>query len=757
MKQVSILVVEDEMVVSKDLAIKLTKAGYRVAGTVATGRAAVQAAEESLPDLVLMDIVLQGHMDGIEAARAIGQRFGIPVVYLTAYADEDILERARLTAPFGYLVKPYAERELRTTIEMALYKHGLEQRLKQSEERFRSLFEDAPLAYCSVDRDGMITEANRECLRLFGMSREEVASACLFDFIHPTDRERFRLTFEQLKYTWRFAGEFHVQTHAKEIPIVSCHGTGASDAEGHFKEAHFICKDVTEKRRAEETIRCQNEFLNSVIESLTHPFYVINPDTFQVELSNSAAVLHGFTVGATCFRALYGRSEPCARHGINCPVEQVRKTGTHATAEHVHRSVDGTSIPVEVHAYPIFDARRQLAGIIAHCVDISDRKRSEELMIQAARLQVAGELASGVAHNFNNLLQVVVGGTQLALMDAEMGELGSLKSHLKSILDNSSFGTETVRRLQSFANIRSSLHPEQQEPVDLSRLARQAVDLSRQWWQVNAEARGAHIDVELELQPDCWVTGGQNEYFEVLSSLIKNAAEALPNGGRLTVKTEWSGDRVILTVRDTGVGIPAKHLPRVFDPFWGTKGLRGAGMGLAVSRAILTRNNGSITVESKPEEGSVFRVVLPAIPAPARPVRQLRTASFDLRLTILIVDDMQPVATMLAETLNKFGQRTFTAIGGEEALAIVEREPIELIICDLGMPGMSGWEFGQSLQELCRSLGKPKIPLIMMTGIGAAASQADPRTGTAGVDAFIEKPVEIKRLLALIRDLCGGG
>ena len=191
MTQARILVVEDESIVALDIQDRLESLGYEVPATVASGERAVEQAGALRPDLVLMDIQLQGRMDGVEAADQIRQRFGIPVIYLTANADHPTVQRAKVTEPFGYVIKPFEERELHTTIEVALYKHRAEQTLKESEERYRLLVELSPEAIV-VQSDDRIVYANPAAANLFG-------AAVSGDFTGPR-RRRFRSSRSPRKF-----------------------------------------------------------------------------------------------------------------------------------------------------------------------------------------------------------------------------------------------------------------------------------------------------------------------------------------------------------------------------------------------------------------------------------------------------------------------------------------------------------------------------------------------------------------------------
>ncbi|KKM05757.1 hypothetical protein LCGC14_1750900, partial [marine sediment metagenome] len=168
MKKKQILIVEDERIEAEDIKMSLQKLGYAVSGTAFSGMGAITKAEKLHPDLVLMDIVLGGKMDGIEAASIINSRLDIPVIYLTAYADKKMLERAKVTEPFGYIIKPYEDRELLSIIEIALYKHKMEKTLRASKASFHNIVEKSVDGIIIVDRDGIVRFVNRTAKLLLG-------------------------------------------------------------------------------------------------------------------------------------------------------------------------------------------------------------------------------------------------------------------------------------------------------------------------------------------------------------------------------------------------------------------------------------------------------------------------------------------------------------------------------------------------------------------------------------------------------------
>lgn len=253
MTQTRILVVEDESIVALDIQERLESLGYDVPTTVAAGEKAIEQAGLLRPDLVLMDIHLQGQMDGIEAADQIRRQFGIPVIYLTANADHPTVERAKFTEPFGYVIKPFEERELHTTIEIALYKHQSEHRLKESEQRYRLLAELSPEAIILQIDDGIVY-ANPAAASLFGArSVETLLGRAVADFVHPDRRENFRAREQHLRENQQSdlkAEEFvRLDGQVRDVEVVM-----ASVTYGGQPATQILTRDITERRRAEEQL-----------------------------------------------------------------------------------------------------------------------------------------------------------------------------------------------------------------------------------------------------------------------------------------------------------------------------------------------------------------------------------------------------------------------------------------------------------------------------------------------------------------------
>jgi two-component system cell cycle sensor histidine kinase/response regulator CckA len=364
------------------------------------------------------------------------------------------------------------------------------------------------------------------------------------------------------------------------------------------------------------------------------------------------------------------------------------------------------------------------------------------------------DLAGGVAHNFNNLLHIVMGYLELALVDLDLGNYSKVKDGLRKVLESSRFGVETVRRLQSFAGIRDHSQVTERGVFDLSAIVRQAVEMTKTWWKFIPEREGIEVTLNMLLQDGSLVRGAKNELFEVVVNLIKNASEALPQGGSIDIDTKVQGDQVVFRIKDTGIGISPENLKRLFNPFFTTKAAAGSGLGLASSRKIIEDCGGNIIAESAEGKGTTFTISLPLAEQPSEQVEALAPAQqvAGPGKTILVIDDMESVLDILKAGLTRSGHVVVTATSGQQGLDIFKENPIDLVICDLGMPGINGWEVGRRIRSLCEERGIPKTPFILLTGWGGQKTEAE-KIAESGVDAVAEKPVNIGIMLDVVRQL----
>jgi len=267
MEKEQILIVEDERIVGDDIKMIVQRLGYAVSGIAFSGEEAIKKIEKMQPDLVLMDIVLEGEMSGIDAAEIIRSRFNIPVVYLTAYSDKKTLERAKITEPFGYILKPFEDRDLHSTIEMALYKHKTGNMLMESEEKYRSLAENAHDAIYISTLDGFLY-ANPAFEKLTGWKKEDLCSKKFnfWDTVHPDDIDLIREREMARKAGKKVppGNEFRILSKDKVVKIVEANTVNIGK-KGDMKEIGIL-RDITVRKKAEEELKESLERLQKTFE-----------------------------------------------------------------------------------------------------------------------------------------------------------------------------------------------------------------------------------------------------------------------------------------------------------------------------------------------------------------------------------------------------------------------------------------------------------------------------------------------------------
>ena len=368
---------------------------------------------------------------------------------------------------------------------------------------------------------------------------------------------------------------------------------------------------------------------------------------------------------------------------------------------------------------------------------------TQDQLVRTEKLRAMGEMASGVAHDFNNVLAAVLGRAQLLLKRVEDPKLRQwIEVIERAALD----GARTVRRLQDFTRIRRD-HPA--VPVDLNQIVQQTLDATESAWREEARARGIQIDVTTRLAtPLPELSGDPAELREALTNVILNALDAMPTGGTLALETSSAKGQVEIAVTDTGIGIPLAIRHKIFDPFFTTKGPRGTGLGLSMTYGILGRHGGRITVESEEGLGSTFRMMFPSIqriaeaPEPPAPSRAPEES-----LRVLVVDDEEVVGAVLKDMLVSMGQRVDVASSGREAIARFGADRFDLVMTDLAMPGMTGWEVARAIKDIA-----PGARVVLVSGFGVEVSPADLRS--YGVDLVLAKPlrlVDLERAIALAR------
>jgi signal transduction histidine kinase/CheY-like chemotaxis protein len=384
---------------------------------------------------------------------------------------------------------------------------------------------------------------------------------------------------------------------------------------------------------------------------------------------------------------------------------------------------------------------------------IAEQERIREQFSQMEKLSALGELASGVAHDFNNTLAGILGRAQLL---QRTNDPEKIRRGLDIIIKTAEDGAKTVKRIQDFARQRRD---HDFELVSIDQILTDASEITRPRWKNCAEASNIHISLDLHNRSNARVMGDDSELREVLVNMVFNAVDAMPDGGTLSLASKIIGETVVITVADTGVGMNPEVRSRVFDPFFTTKGKAGLGLGLAVSFGIISRHGGNIEVDSQHGQGTKFSITLPiaSITTDAESLTSDSPDSLHLPncmpltpertpLKLLVVDDEDFVRELLKEILEFEGCSVTLAEDGDEALQLFQQAHFDGVFTDVGMPGMSGWELAQAIRQQSEM-----IPIAVITGWGEAVGSDEQKA--AGVDWVVAKPFTADRISELVKEI----
>ena len=816
MDKVRILIVEDELIVAEDLKEVIEGLGYQVVGIADTGEKAIAQALELKPDLMLSDIRLHGEMTGIEAAQQIVAQLDLPVVFLSAFADEDTLAKVKEINPYGYLLKPFKEQELRTTIEVVLHKHDIElemrslqrqlqrkvEELEQSQVQIRKLsrvVEQSPVSVLMTDTEGVIEYVN-DCFSVItGYTREEVIGENPRILQSGYHVERF---YEELWATikaggqWR--GEFCNRRKNGEVYWVAASISPVRNNRGEVTHFVAIEVDITQEKmianreRAQQLVRAavwgmgKPEDIKDVLSAFGHALnqiqirylaYGINV----VEEEGESREVHSYTStiegenwskmvdenGRNIIVQMWQAGDVSYRSDLASEdlygEREVLEGGFGVVRSVVDVPFSRGTIAVNSREKDAFSDRQiaDLKGLAQvldegfHRVeDLENLERTRGQLYQAQKMEAIGQLAGGVAHDFNNMISVVSGYCQL--LSKDLDRESNLYLCLKEIDDSASKASNLVRQLLVFSR-RQAMQP---QLLDLNQIV---ADMDRMLGRLIGE--DAQMETRLE-QPLRKVSADPSQIEQVIVNLVVNARDAMPGGGQLTIETSNqnldasycrnysgldAGNYVMIAVSDTGIGMSAETLEHIFEPFFTTKEEgKGTGLGLATVYGIVKQSHGHIHAYSEENVGTTFKVYLPI----AEEVENIEITAVNGKEeraiggseSILIVEDDDTVLRLVHTILVDTGYEVAAVQDVNEALSLAEGDRhFDLLLTDVVMPVMNGVDLSERLCQL-----RPGLKVIYMSGY---ADQGFQRRGLIDPDTnFLSKPFTPDELLHKVRE-----
>lgn len=772
MAKVKILIVEDNRIVAEDLKNSLEEMGYEVISIATTGELALQAVQQNQPDITLMDIRLGKGMNGIETADQL-KNYNIPVVYLTAHADQNTLAKAKLTEPYGYLVKPFDIDELQSAVEIAVYKHQAEHKIKEHRQWLETTLTSIGDGVIATDEKGCVKFMNPVAEELTGWKQQEAYTKPLdevFRIINEQTRAIVENPVQKVIETGQIVGLANhtvlISKDGREIPIKDSGAPILLDRT-YLDGVVLVFQDDTESRLAKNKLRHSKERLRLAMESANEGAWEFNPKTQSMHFDDLCLKLLGFDDSPIANDAGYQwwlqRIHPEDRQKVESTLQAFEPDKeNHSIIDYRLECRNGKYLWINSRAtlVPASPGNNEkiILGILR---DISERKSAEAerdmlqgQLRQAQKVEAVGTLAGGIAHDFNNILASIIGFTELSLDEAEKGSI--LYENLGDILTSGIRARDLVRQILMF-----SRHVESEfKPVELNTLVSESLKLMR-------ATIPTFVDIVEEIATSpITVFANSSQINQILINLCTNGFHAM-EGEKGTLKicldtlrlnkltrikyTEIpAGNYARLIVQDTGKGIQPDDMEKIFDPYFTTKEQdRGTGLGLSIVQGIVKSHNGQIFVDSLVRHGTTFSIYLPLLTikhSEKNPEKRSKLPGGNE--TILFVDDEPTIVKMQKQNLRRMGYQVDGTTSATEALESIMADPdkYDLIITDMAMPGMSGDILASNIKKI-----RQDIRIILCTGFSEKIDRAT--LSELELDGYLLKPVEKAKMLLTIRQV----
>lgn len=633
--------------------------------------------------------------------------------------------------------------------------------ISQKRKRLEAAQRIANVGDWAWDIDTDTVTLSDELLRICGLERQGhgMAFDAFLDLVHPKDREAVRVMVEKVVSTREHLSIEHrfVRPDGTER-FVLCRSGMIVDPERGSIRIMGTAHDITERKRAEQALRESEARFRALVENITDVVALVEADGTVRYVSPSIERLCGSAQAECIGRLVFDFSHPDDVDSFRREWHELLKNpGSNFTRELRFRHVSGEWRTVELVGKNLLE-EPIVRGVVVTYTDVTERVQLEAQFRQAQRLEALGQLAAGVAHDFNNLITSIQGYADL--LQSTLSEEDVRGDDLREISRAADRATSLTRQLLAFSR-RQKLQP---KVLDLNEIVRQTEELLR---------RLIGEDIELVTHPAAelgriYADPGQID--QVIINLAVNAREAMPEGGRLTIETmdieldEASargfgglepGAYVQLSIKDTGSGIAPEVQSFIFEPFFTTKE-QGTGLGLSTVYGIIKQSGGHISVESEVGRGTIFRILLPqtkaALPVATRSAGVVGVVSARRSTTILVVEDEAAVRKPMCCTLDRSGYTVLEAADAVEALLIAEEHEgtIDLLVTDLVLPQMNG----RSLAELLKTRYE-EMQVLFISGYG---SERIPGLNVEEEDRpFLQKPFTLDALHRKVREVLDGG
>ncbi len=627
---------------------------------------------------------------------------------------------------------------------------------KNSRAVFENLLFELPMMVIAIDGEGKVINANQAVLDVLGFVGEEIVGKHSLDLLNPQSRVLLKeKILPEMFETGRFMNiDVELVKKNGETVEMLMSSVAHKNAAGRVEKSIVVFADMSQRAEAQAALRQSEQRFRESFESAAHGMAILTADgrvaaanvamtelLRQSELELSRKRLAELVIDADQdkLQAMFSRVMSGQHAGVNA---ELRFKGAEEKSIHGLTSISG-----------VRDRFGKIEQLIVQIVDLTTRHRAEEHLRKAQKMEAIGQLTGGIAHDFNNLLTVIIGNLQLVEKALEGNDKASKRA--RDAIDAATKGSDLTRQLLAFAR-RQPLAPQEVE----------VNDLIENMGSLLGRSIGGSVELKVDLMDGNPVIKADPTQLESsILNLAINARDAMDKNGRLTIETSPAyldqayaseheevvpGHYILIAVSDTGSGIPAHIIEKIFQPFFTTKEVgKGTGLGLSMVFGFIKQSGGHVRVYSEEGHGTSFKLYLPRTDLMDEEVVVEKPAS-SVKKKILVTEDQEAVRMVAVDFLEDFGYEVVQACDGVEALQILQDQPdIALLFTDVVMPGgMNGFDLSQAAEQI-----RPDLKIIHASGYpkGAMVHQEEPRLK----DNLISKPFRREELRRVIAETLG--
>jgi PAS domain S-box-containing protein len=756
-----ILIVEDEDIISRDIKNMIDQLGLYTSVVAHSGKQALELYRQEMPDLILMDINLTGEWDGINTAMEIRKISDIPLIYLTAYADTTTVKRAKLTQPSGYIIKPFNDTEVKTNIELALYKYHMNRKLLEREQLLSSTLTKIGLGIIKTDRLLNIQFINNVALDILCLKEDAVQGKPITSLVkiinEETDKE---LSLEDIIDT--FSGTLSLKLHQKQIPIDLIVETIRDDDDAISYV--FILRDLSEKRNIESKIWKAANILERTIQSIQTAVFITSTDFDIMDCNRAATTIFGFArdeLAEKHIDILFNAAGKTTRSPI--PLDKVIKNKLfYQGFETLMVRKNKQRFPAEFTVAPLIDEKFNISGCVFTVSDITQKKYYENNLKKAKIMaenanQAKTEFLTNMSHELRTPLNSIIGMTELTLGTDLTHEQ---KENLTIVKQASHSFLHVLNNILDFSKLEVGKVELEETNFNIHEVMKDICDLL--YVQAKQKDLGFTVSIGKNVPQELW--GDSYKLKQILTNLIGNAIKFTEHGRietEICVETA-SPDKLILhcSVKDTGIGIPHDKIDAIFESFRQidgsmTRRYGGTGLGLAITRRLITLMGGSIWIETEQGKGSVFHFTvmfhtkqehMPVI-ALENPEKKIKKSGSTGK-SVLVVEDDKNTHKLLCDVLEKRGHAVFCVTNGQDALIMLDKIKFDVILMDLKMPVLDGFAATKIIRAAGHDSYLHTVPIIAITA--HAGKDIKNQCYQAGMNGYIIKPIDFEKLITAV-------